>query len=1675
MSVQCAAVLRLWCVLGCLLAPQAAQAQTLPQLSFTGARDIGSLSSAALAQNDCPRSELTTTLDKISEGETLALAITRSMATASATISVDFEILSGSAAKANDLASTRNTLLNAEITFPSGQVTQCHYLDIARDTKLEGDETLSIRIKAKPSAYTIKASERKRDITIKEVGAAIRLRHKNIGTLGGTLTDRSFTVTLEAGVPPSNAGSNPNTCNGFVRDTTFTRDVSMGSGNPQWRVRDGQRTDLKSAGLQDFDFPGKVSFKSGLAEATVTAKADADQASEDFRIDLAPQGSQYPIVICEPTTVNAPRFTIGPFGVIPPSVPGAPTGLGGTPGDQKVTLSWDNPGNTSITGYELRYSKVGENWSSWSNIDGATAATTSHPVTNLENGSQYRFRIRAKNDTGAGGASAVFRATPFAPVSLSISDVSATEGATFTFTVRATPSPSVNADFKYTVTAQSGDTATADTDFTTVTTATTATIAAGETSTTISVTVADDNIDEENETFTVTLSEPSAGVTISDTTARGTIVDNDTAGVTLSETSLTIAEGGSRAYTVRLDTEPSGDVTVTVGGASGDVTVQSSTLTFTASDYAVPQTVTVSAADDEDTETDANVILTHSASGGGYGSVRINSVTVSITDTTPVLELATDPDAVAEGAEIRLTVTSSRTLTGTLQVRLTLSDRGNSGFEDGDISGELGPRQFDADFGSAGSATGTVTIATVLDSVVEGAETYRITLHDAPGYAPGADVTADGTLNDSTNTIAVQSSMVSVTEGTGTNPNATVTIAASEAPGQQMTFTVTYGGTEATGASDPADGDYDNDAVTSVVFGAANTTRDIAIPIHGDRLDEGDGERFTVTITLSEGSLLPKGWTLGTVTTTVTITDDDSSPELEDLVDQTVTVGQEVEIIASATDNDGDTVTYAWTRKEGETAPSLPPGTALNQARLAFTPTGPGRYTMTVTASDGNTNTDAAAVTITVTALTPAGGGPTTSPGTTRASVTVSKAALTVDEGASGAYTVKLDTAPSGPVTVTVGGAAGDVTVAPERLIFTASNYHAPQTVTVSAARDEDTDTDPDVTLTHSAAGGGYDPVTIASVVVSVTDTTPALQLLIDPDAVNEGTEIRLTVTSDRALTDMLAISLALADRGASGFDANDIPGTLGPRTFNADFGAASGLTGTVMIPTTADTAPEGTETYTITLHDAAGYALGADVEAEGTLSDGLSGSVARANKLHATLLPRVTAAAVSQTLGAIEGRIGTAVSCETAAGAVRFGALPSAPVEDGRTFPHKPEPAVPSMRDILDGASFTLPLGASGSDGPSSVAVWGRSDWLSLSGSEKEVFRDGGLWTAQLGADLCIRPSLLAGTAVSYAEGDIDAGTHDDDGRLTSAYETMMTSINPYVAWRMTDSLSLWGSLGYGRGEAQIVEENGSARTTDLSWWSAATGGRGILIEDAELIKGGVTRLAVKSEGAVARLRADADDDLVALTVDVARLRLMLEGSHERVLENGATLAPALEAGVRYDGGDATEGAGIEVGSRLTWLDPTARLTMELHTRMLAVHEAERDEWGVSALMRLDPKADGRGTFLNLHPSHGRARTVLGQLFEYDPAMAGVAAEPADRKNRLEAEIGHGFGIFGSGPLAVLTPYAGLSLAESDARTLRLGVRYRMGANLDLGVEGLHRPGVTGERSLMLRGALRW
>ena len=104
---------------------------------------------------------------------------------------------------------------------------------------------------------------------------------------------------------------------------------------------------------------------------------------------------------------------------------------------------------------------------------------------------------------------------------ISVSDASATEGAAVEFAVSLSAASGEQVTVQY---ATSDGTAEGATDFTAA--SGTLTFEANETSKTVSVATTNDSADEENETFTLTLSSPT-NVTLGDGTATGTINDDD--------------------------------------------------------------------------------------------------------------------------------------------------------------------------------------------------------------------------------------------------------------------------------------------------------------------------------------------------------------------------------------------------------------------------------------------------------------------------------------------------------------------------------------------------------------------------------------------------------------------------------------------------------------------------------------------------------------------------------------------------------------------------------------------------------------------------------------------------------------------------------------------------------------------------------------------------------------------------------------------------------------------------------------------------------------------------------------------------------------------------------------------------------------------------------------------
>ena len=160
------------------------------------------------------------------------------------------------------------------------------------------------------------------------------------------------------------------------------------------------------------------------------------------------------------------------------------------------------------------------------------------------------------------------------------------------------------------------------------------------------VVIVDNFYDEDPETFLLKLSESSGqqesvfGVP----EISVTINDNDTAGVTVTPTALTIEEGNSDTYEVVLDTRPSRNVTVTIHDpANTEVTAEPASRTFTPDNWNVAKTVTVTAGHDSDGIDEGATTITHTVSSTfeQYDGLEADDVTVTVTDDdVPAVEVS---------------------------------------------------------------------------------------------------------------------------------------------------------------------------------------------------------------------------------------------------------------------------------------------------------------------------------------------------------------------------------------------------------------------------------------------------------------------------------------------------------------------------------------------------------------------------------------------------------------------------------------------------------------------------------------------------------------------------------------------------------------------------------------------------------------------------------------------------------------------------------------------------------------------------------------------------------------------------------------------------------------------------------------------------------------------------
>ena len=816
--------------------------------------------------------------------------------------------------------------------------------------------------------------------------------------------------------------------------------------------------------------------------------------------------------------------------------PLAPAGLAAAAGDGQVVLSWTDPSDAAISGYEFRRRTPPDtgSWGTWTAIAGSTAATTTHTVTGLTNGTAYGFQVRALDGTLEGAASSEATATPTAaatagvttaqPTDRAVTEGDASDTATFTVALSTRPSNAV----AVTVTAPAGLELAGPGGSTFSGSALLAFIASTWNSPqTVTVRATDDSADSplgRELSVAYTTSSPDRSYhSLSGTAATVTVADNDPTAVTLAGAAGDVAEGGTKTFTVTLgrglvngealpvpltfgggatrgaDYTTACPTTLPTGVACANLDSGNATVTFTGPSTGTTAdsvTLTLSATTDSTAEPGGETVVIglgtlNASSGTGLGGGASGADSLAdfrITDAAAAPALVLDPASltVAEGGSGAYTVALATRPTGNVTVT---------------VAGASGEVTFDTDSTAPGDqstltfTTGTwstaQTVAVSADEDVDTANDSATLTHSASGGGYGSvtgDVAVTVTDNDTPGLVLDPTSLTVAEGGSGT-----YTVALATQPSGEVTVTVAGASGDVTVDTDStANGDQNTLTFTTATWGTART-----VTVSAGEDNDTANDSATLTHSASGG-----GYGSVTGSVAVTVTDDDAAVAAPAKPEGFKAEAGNGQVTLSWTDPGNSDITgwEYWLHGRWRPVPGSGAGTVEHVVDGLDGLSNRVAYTFRVRAVAGSVK-GAASDRATATPSAPP--------------LALSVSSLTVAEGGSATYTVALGAEPEGPVQVWISSDNPDVTVSPAALDFTLANWNMAQAVAVKAAPDDDAAADA-ATLRHTATGGGQEGAGDGVVVaVSVTgdagappstpaDPTPATPSDPPPDTTPE-------------------------------------------------------------------------------------------------------------------------------------------------------------------------------------------------------------------------------------------------------------------------------------------------------------------------------------------------------------------------------------------------------------------------------------------------------------------------------------------------------------------------------------------------------------------------------------------
>ncbi len=612
---------------------------------------------------------------------------------------------------------------------------------------------------------------------------------------------------------------------------------------------------------------------------------------------------------------------------------------------------------------------------------------------------------------------------------------------------------------------------------------------------TITITGVDDDIDDGNISYTiVTAAAVSTDAKYNNLNPSDVSVVNtndDTAGITVNPTSglQTTEAGGTSTFTVRLNSRPTANVTITLTTTKpAEASVSPTTLTFTTANWNTAQTVTLTGLNDWIDDGDQAYTVNGTASGtdSKYNGRTFNVSAVNLDDDEAGIAINPTSGLVTSESGSQATFTMVLTSQPSANVTIGLSSSNTA-------EGTVNPASLTFTSGNWNIAQ-IVTITGVDDAVADGDQNYTIITAASSSTDPlynGINPTDVSVTNTDNDVVGVTVSPTSLTTNESGSP-VTFAIVLNTKPTANVTINVS--------SSDLTEGTV---SPSSVIFTTTdwNTPKTITVTPVND--DEDDGDINYSIVTSNAQSTDPGYNNLNVSDVAVTNINDDVAG---------ITVNPTSGL---TTTEAGGTATFTIRLNSKPTANVTIGLSSSNTAEGSISPTSvtftPSSWntpqTITVTGVDDDVDDDDVAYTIITAAATstdskynginPADVSVTNLDNDNAGfTVTPTTGLTTTEAGGTAQFTVRLNTCPTSNVTITLtSGNPAEGTIAPSTLTFTTANWNTAQTVTITGVDDDVDDDNVAYTITTNPAAstdGKYSGLNPADVSVTNTDNDTA-------------------------------------------------------------------------------------------------------------------------------------------------------------------------------------------------------------------------------------------------------------------------------------------------------------------------------------------------------------------------------------------------------------------------------------------------------------------------------------------------------------------------------------------------------------------------------------------------------